>query len=110
MNEELRIPAEPRYEVVSPLGRLVSRPVDLAPPVADLNGKTLCELWDWLYRGDQIYGAINDELRKKFPGVNIITHEEMGSTHDDNERAYVAALPERLKELKVDAVISAVGA
>lgn len=67
-------------------------------------------MWDGVFRGDQIYPILNEELRKRFPGVNIVDHVTMGNTHGTNEREYVANLPNLLKEKGCDAVISAVGA
>jgi hypothetical protein len=102
---------EPVYEVVWPLGKYTPKPqVDLAPPLADLNGKTIGEMWDNVFRGDQIYPILNEELRRRFPGVKIVDHVTMGNTHGTNEREYVANLPNLLKEQGCDAVISAVGA
>ena len=98
------------FEVVSPLGRLVSKAVDLAPPLADLNGKTICELWDWVFKGDKMYPIINEELRKRFPAIKIIGHETMGDTHGNDAREFIAKLPDLLRRHGGDAVISAVGA
>ena len=111
MNEQKHNPAEPVYEVVWPLGKYVPREhVDPAPAIADLNGKTICEMWDNVFRGDQIYAALNQELRKRFPDIKIVDHKTMGNTHGTNEREYVADLPNLLKQHTADAVISAIGA
>ena len=101
---------EPLYEVVWPLGRFVSPPVDPAPALEDLNGKTVCELWDWVFRGDQMYAVINAELRKKFPGVKFVEWQHLGNTNANNARDYVSNLPALLKQHGCDAIISAVGA
>ena len=102
--------AEPLFEVVWPLGRFVSPPVDPAPGFADLNGKTVCELWDWVFRGDQMYPILNAELRKRFPDIKIIGWEQFGNSHCTDERKYIADLPALLRSHGADAVISAVGA
>jgi hypothetical protein len=97
------------FEVVWPLGRLAARPVDPAPALVDLNGKTVCELWDGVFRGDEIFPILRSELQKRFPGVNIIDYKTMGNTHDANEREYVANLPALLRQHGAHAAISAVG-
>ena len=102
--------AEAAFEVVWPLGKLAAKPVVSAPPIVDLNGKTVCELWDGVFRGDEIYPILRAELQKQFPGVKIVDYKTMGNTHDRNEREYVANLPGLLRQHGVDAVISAVGA
>ncbi len=101
---------EPTYEVVWPLGKTMSKPVAMAPALQDFNGKTVCEIWDWVFRGDQMYTVINEELRKRYPGVKIVDHKTMGDSHGKNEREYVANLADLLRQHGCDAVISGVGA
>ncbi len=109
-DENQNYPAEPAYEVVWPLGHTVARPVDLAPAIADFNGKTVCELWDWVFRGNEIYPIISAELKKQYPGIKIVDYQTLGDTHGNDEREYVANLPQLLKQYGCDAVISGVGA
>ena len=82
----------------------------LAPRLASLEGKTIAQLWDYVFRGDEVYQAIEDELRARIPSVKFISWREFGNTHGPNEREIVANLPARLKELGADAAISAMGA
>ena len=81
----------------------------LAGRLEDLNGKTVCELWDYLFRGDEIFPWVEDALRDRYPGVNFVPYSEFGSTHGDEERAILESLPERLESLGVDAVVSGMG-
>ena len=101
---------EASFEVVWPLGKFVSRPVQAAPALTDLSGKTVVEMWGWVFKGYEIYARLNKALREKYPGIKIIDHETMGNSHAANEREYVADLPNLLKKLGCDAVISGVGA
>src|ERR1041384_5254700 len=96
---------EPMYEVVWPLGRCVSKTVELAPPVVDLNGKTVCELWDWVFRGNEIFPILRAQLKQRYPNVRIVDYETMGDTHGNDEREYVATLPQLLARHGADAVI-----
>jgi hypothetical protein len=110
LKQELTPRSHVTYEVVWPSGRFVSKPVNLASPVLDLNGKTVCEIWDGVFKGDQMYPIINAELKRKYPDIRIIDCATMGNSHGTNEREYVADLPNLLREFSADAVISAVGA
>jgi len=110
MNQQQRDSTEPAYEVVWPLGKAVVTPVDLAPAILDLNGRTVCEMWNWGFRGDQIYPILNEELRKRFPDVKIVDHQTLGNTHGPNEKDYVANFPDLLRQHGCDALISATGA
>ena len=76
---------------------------------ASLDGKKIAFLWDYLFRGDEIFPMLASELTARYPGVEFVGHETFGSTHGDEEHEIVASLPERLRELEVDAVISGMG-
>lgn len=101
------------FEVVWPLGRTAAgNSVDPAAPVTDLNDKTVGELWATLYRGDEMFHILREELRKRFPRVKFVEHGVTGSIYlGTNEREYAdVQLPTLLKQQGCDAVISAVGA
>ena len=97
-----------RYDVVWPLGRIVGAPMDLARCPDDLNGKTIGELWDGVFRGDQVFPVLREQLRKKFPGIKFVEHGALGQSQG-NVKDYIAKLPALLREKGCDAVISGVG-
>ncbi len=94
------------YEVVWPCGERKQAVRPLARRLDTLNGKTVAQLWDYLFYGDEIYDELESELRKSYPDVKFISWREFGTTHGVNERALLASLPQRFKELGVDAAIS----
>lgn len=102
--------AEPVYEVVWPLGKAAYETLPLAHRDPDLSGKTLCELWDWLFRGEEIFPIIRESLSKRYPGIKFVDYNVFGNTHSVKEKAIIAALPDLLRKHGCDAVISAVGA
>ena len=55
------------YEAVWPLGKSHWDKRDLNPGVGDLNGKTIAEVWDRVFRGEEIFPAIRKAIRKKYP-------------------------------------------
>ena len=71
-----------------------------------LEGKVIGQLWDYLFRGDEIFPILERELGKRYPGVRFVNYDVFGSTHGDEERRVLEQLPENLKRHKVDAVIS----
>ncbi|MBI2906634.1 MAG: hypothetical protein HYX92_03140 [Chloroflexi bacterium] len=101
---------EPVYEVVWPLGRLVYETLPLAHRCPDLAGKTVCELWDWLFRGGEIFPAIREVLSSRYPDIKFVEHTVFGDTRGAREREVVAALPDLLHKHGCDAVISGIGA
>jgi hypothetical protein len=82
----------------------------LAARHPSLNGKVVAHLWDYVFRGDEVFAALEEGLRARYPDVRFVSWTEFGNTHGSDERQVIANLPRRLKELKVDAVISAMAA
>ncbi|MGE4240175.1 MAG: hypothetical protein AB7E83_06940 [Ramlibacter sp.] len=98
-----------RHAVCWPRGQRTVSQQPLAPRLDSLDGKTVAFLWDYLFRGDEFFPMIEAELHKRYKDVRIVSYQEFGSTHGDDERAILDNLPARLKELKVDALISGIG-
>jgi hypothetical protein len=102
--------AEPTYEVFSPLGRSAGGEMRTGPALETLEGAKVALLWDWYFKGDEIFELIKADLSERYPGMTFIGPDFFGSTHGDREDEVIAELPELLRAEKVDAVISAVGA
>ncbi len=81
----------------------------LARRLESLEGKRVALLWGWLFRGDDVYTLLQKALAERFSGISFIHWREFGSIHGNDERAVVAALPEKLKHLGADAVLTAMG-
>jgi hypothetical protein len=104
-----RKPSQGRYQVVWPRGKKLVDRAAPAPRLDSLNGKTVAELWDFVFRGEEIFPLIESELSTRFEGVRFLSPDRFGNTHSTEEREVLAALPDRLHELGVDAVISGMG-
>jgi hypothetical protein len=98
------------YEVLWPRSPRQFKVRGLAPRLPTLAGKTIAQLWDYQYRGDEIFGWLGQELSARFPGVRFVHWSEFGPTRGDDERKVIASLPQRFHELGVDAVVSGIGA
>ena len=97
------------YEVLWPRSPRQMKVRPLAERPATLDGKTVAQVWDYLFRGDQVFEILEEGLKQRFPSVRFVSWREFGSTAGKKEREVVAALPQRFKELGVDAVISGMG-
>ncbi len=97
---------ETTYEVVWPSGERRQKIQPLARRLDTLNGKTIAQLWDYLFMGDEVYATLEEEIRKVYPDVKFVSWREFGNTHTVNERELLASLPHRSKDLGVDAAIS----
>jgi len=97
------------FAVLWPRGERKVAQQPLAPRLGSLQGKTVAFLWDYLFRGDEIFPMLEQALKARYPGMRFIGYEEFGSTHGDEEHRILAELPDRLKALKVDAIVSGMG-
>jgi len=98
------------YEVYWPraLSRVGVTP--LAKRLDTLEGKKVAQMWDFVFRGDEVYVLLEEGLKRRFPGVQFVSWREIGNTHGPEETQIIENLPRRLKEMGVDAVISGIGA
>ena len=97
------------FEVVWPGGKKAGKAIQLARRLDNLEGKTVACLWDWAFRGDEIFPVIEQELTKRYAGIKFVGYEAFGSTHSADERVVLASLSEKLKQHDCQAVISGVG-
>ncbi len=97
------------YEVLWPRGKKAAETVHLAKRLDTLAGKIVCELWNRVFRGDEIFPVIEKELAKRYRGIRFVNYKVFGSTLGGGEAQALAALPDKLKQNKCDAVISGVG-
>lgn len=97
------------YEVYWPRSpRQVARTA-LAPRLRSLEGKTVAQLWDFMFRGDEVFALLEEGLKARYPDIRFVSWRDFGNTHGKDERAVLASLPQRLRELGVDAAISGMG-
>lgn len=97
------------YEVVWPRGKRVKTEGRLARRLDTLEGKVVCELWDWVFKGDEMFKVWEQKLPKRYPGIIFVSWREFGEIHGGNEKEVLAALPQKLKQYHCDAVICGVG-
>ena len=93
-------------KVVYPLGIQSAHEKDVAASLDDLNGKTIGELWNYGFRGDETFPLIRNKIREGYPDARFVHYEDFGNFHDASDAAAVLdGLPARLKALGCDAVI-----
>ena len=97
------------YEALWPRSPRQTKVKALAPRLDTLEGKTIAQTWDQVFRGNEVFGFIEEGLKARFPGVRFVSWREFGNTHGKDERQILADLPGRFKELGVDAAISGMG-
>ncbi len=103
-------PAEPHYAVLSPLSRKNRGTAAGAPRLPDLNDKTVCEIWDGIFRGEVIYPLVREYIKARFPRVRFVDPAAFGNFYGARDHAILSALPEKLKKHEIDAAIVGIGA
>ena len=97
------------YEALWPRSPRQARGKPLAKRLDTLAGKTVALVWDYLFRGDEVFECLEAGFKARYPSVRFVSWREFGNTHGSDEREVVAALPQRFRELGVDALISGMG-
>ncbi|MBX3651654.1 MAG: hypothetical protein KF771_09800 [Burkholderiales bacterium] len=101
-------------QVVSPAGISAAKIINASPRIEDLNGKTVCEVWNGVFKGDITFPIIRKLLKAKYPGVKIIPFTEFyhlpGSDVPKHQRELAQQIVASAKEKGCDAILSGNGA
>jgi hypothetical protein len=99
-----------QFEVLWPLGRATGEAVAMSTRVSGGGAKRIGFLWDYVFRGDDMFRLLEEELPKRFADCVFVPYETFGNIHGHDEAEVLAALPARLRAEEVDAVVVGVGA
>ena len=97
------------YEVVWPSSPLGVQTQRKARRLATLNDKRVAFLWDYVFRGDELFPVLAESLTQRFGNVEIMSFEEFGNLHGADEKERIERLPDDLRSRGVDAVVSGMG-
>ena len=97
------------HDVVWPRAARQMEFAPVAPRLDTLEGKTVAQLWDYLFRGDEVFDHLEAGLKERYQSIKFVSWKDFGSTHGADERQILADLPQKMKTLGVDAVISGMG-
>ena len=67
------------YEVFWPGGPSAVHTVPAAPR-SDLTGKRIGFLWDYVFRGEEIFPILEKSISKRYKNVEFVSYENFGST------------------------------
>jgi len=98
------------YSVYWPGGKSSVERIEPAPRPNSLNGLVIGFVWDYVFRGDEIFPIIKEELCKRFDNLSFVNWDVFGPTFGGKEAEVIENLPELLKQHKVDVAISGIGA
>ena len=98
------------FSALWPGGDSAVAPIEPAPRPATLDARRVGFLWNHMFRGEEIFPLLARQLETEFEGVEFVGFDAFGSTFGGDEHAVIDALPSRLGDLGVEAVISGIGA
>ncbi len=101
---------QPQYDVLSPEGRLTTNELTVTPGAVDLDRAVVGQVWDYMFRGDDIFRDIRQALGDRHPGIRFVDYTEFGNIHGPDQDALTAQIPEKLRRHGCTAVIVGVGA
>lgn len=101
------------FDVISPVGGPVIRQAGIAPRLSDLHGKTVGEVWNGVFKGDQTFPVIRQMLKERFPSITIIPYTEFpfrhGGDNPTQQNQLAAEIAAMAREKGCDALISGNG-
>ena len=97
------------YAVVNPLGKLTQKARTETTRLGSLDGMTVAELSNYKFGSELTFQVLEKALLKRFPNMKLVPHTEFGNMYGESESDVIKALPDRLKALQIDAVISGNG-
>ncbi|MBL4603092.1 MAG: hypothetical protein JKY84_10110 [Emcibacteraceae bacterium] len=107
MNEKSTVITE--YETVWPGGIAAVPTFQPAMRPKDLAGLTVAFVWDYVFRGDDIFPILEEALANLYPTMKFVSYDTFGNIFGGDEHAVLDRLPDLLAANKVDVVISGVG-
>jgi hypothetical protein len=100
--------------VVSPAGLDAVKRSGSSPRLESFSDKTIGEIWNGVFKGDQTFPMIRELLKKKFPSVKIIPYTEFphntGTDNPTQQRENARRVAAMAKEKGCHAVITGMGA
>jgi hypothetical protein len=100
--------------VVSPVGLDAVKRCGSAPRLGSLDGKTIGEIWNGVFKGDQTFPIIRKLLQQKYPSLKIVPYTDFphtsGSDNPTQQRELARRIASMALEKGCDAVISGNGA
>jgi hypothetical protein len=103
-----------RLPVVSPAGIDFVERKTIAPRIADLSGKTVGEIWNGVFRGDETFPVVRELLKQRYPGINVIPYTEFpffpGDDRPTAQQEMARSIAKMAQDKGCDAIITGNGA
>lgn len=98
------------FAVVWPLSRQRTVAVGDALPLESLSGKRIAFVWDYMFRGDEMWEIIKAGISAEYPMAEFVEYDNFGNIHRPTETGVPSDLLEIIEREGADAAVVAVGA
>jgi hypothetical protein len=99
--------------VISPLGLSGGQNTAIAPRLETLRGKTVGEVYNHHFKGDQMFRIYRQLLQQRYPGVRVIPYTELPASFVGGDAVYHRRVAKEIAALAkakgCDALISGNG-
>lgn len=103
-----------KMSVISPAGVDIVEQKSIAARLPDLAGKTVGEIWNGVFKGDETFPVLREMFRRRFPDTNIVPYTEFpffpGDDRPHAQQEVARQIAALAKEKGCDAIISGNGA
>ena len=103
-----------KMEVLSPVGGQMIKQRTIAPRLDGLNGKTIGEAWNGVFKGDYTFPILRKLLTDRYPGLKVIPYTEFpyfhGADNPAKQNELARSIAAVAREKGCDALISGNGA
>ena len=100
-------------DVISPVGLPRTQQNGVAPRLGSLEGKTIGEVYNHHFKGDQMFGLYRELLIQRYPGVRIVPYTELPASFVGGDPATQRRTAQEIarvaKEKGIDALIAGNG-
>ncbi len=94
----------PEYAVVWPKSPRGVQGRSPAARLSSLNGKRVAFVWDYMFRGEELFPALEKHLQDGY-NVDVVGYDTFGNIHGPNEKSVVGELAITLRAHRIDAVV-----
>ena len=68
------------YQALWPRSPRQSKVKPLAKRLDTLNGKTIAQVWDQVFRGDEVFEFLEEGIKARYPEVKFVSWKDFGNT------------------------------
>jgi hypothetical protein len=100
---------EGMFEVLSPEGYSELDIIAPTAPLASLDNKTVGFVWDYLFKGDEVFEILGAGLQAQYENLRVVPHEHFGNIHGPAEAQIMNDLAGAAQAAGCDAMIVGMG-